>query len=269
MLIDQIRVLEKLEDAKRFDLILGWLNASGLPPTIHPYRTGKNIFLPTTRNLKIAVSSHFDTVPFSPGANDNASAVVVCLELAKRHKQSPLKHLGLEIYIFDEEEDGLIGSEAFIQAYGTQGLMGLINLEMVGMGNQFALWPLHEFAKGKVLETMELTAKKQSIPIGRYDKIVMTTADHASFRAAGLSDCFTLTCISDKDVSVATHFYKAMEFDVDQKTMVDIISEAPLFEHYHQPTDTSAFLSEASLQMTVDILWETLLALDADFGKGN
>lgn len=265
MLIDQIKILEKLDDLQRYQLILDWLKKDGLDPEIDAYSTGHNIFLQSPQNNKIAIASHFDTVPFSPGANDNASAIVVCLELAKRNQNNPLSNIGLEIYIFDEEEKGLIGSNAYLQKFGITGLIGLINMEMVGKGNQFAIWPLNSSAKGKVLASFEFIAEKKKIPCGRYDQIVMNTADHESFRSHGLEDSFTITCISDEDVSVAEEYYKAMALKADRNTLYEIISQAPIFEHYHKPTDTSDFLSETTLQMTADTIWETLIKLDEEF----
>ncbi|MEM6767943.1 MAG: hypothetical protein AAF655_23620 [Bacteroidota bacterium] len=92
--------------------------------------------------------------------------------------------------------------------------------------------------------------------------MIMNTADHQTFRSYGLKDSFTLTCISEEEVRVAQHYYKALEFEVDQQTLYEIIREAPIFLHYHQPTDTSHYLSEESLLMTVDVIWETLLQID-------
>jgi Peptidase family M28 len=264
MLINQIKILEELDDSHRFTLILEWMKKDGLTPEIDKYSTGQNIFLQSPRNHKIAVASHFDTVPFTPGANDDASAVVVCLELARRNQKNPLRNIGLDIYIFDEEEKGLIGSNAYLQKFGTTGLIGLMNMEMVGKGNQFAIWPLNSSAKGKALESFEFIAKKKKIPCGRYDRIVMNTADHESFRSHGLEDSFTITCISDEDVSVAAHYYKAMALEVDNNTLYKIINRAPIFEHYHQPTDKSDFLSETTLQMTADTIWETIVKLDEE-----
>lgn len=265
MLIDQIKILEKLDDSQRFTLILEWMEKEGLRPEIDVYSTGHNIFLQSPQNNKIAIASHFDTVPFAPGANDNASAIVICLEIAKRNQKNPLRNIGLEIYIFDEEEKGLIGSNAYLQKFGTTGLIGFMNMEMVGKGNQFAIWPLNSSATGKVLECFEFIAEKKKIPCGRYDRIVMNTADHESFRSHGLKDSFTITCISDEDVSVAEDYYKAMALEVDSSTLFKIINRAPIFEHYHKPTDKSDFLSETTLQMTADTIWETIVKLDEEF----
>jgi len=68
-----------------------------------------------------------------------------------------------------------------------------------------------------------------------------------------------------QDKEVAYHYYKAFEFDVSPETLYEIIQKAPLFEHYHQPTDLSENLSEESLQMAVDIIWDTLNLMDETY----
>lgn len=97
----------------------------------------------------------------------------------------------------------------------------------------------------------------------RFDRIVTNTADHISFRQGGLIDDFTITCISEADQTIATHYYKAMEFDVDRQTLYEILQQAPLFRHYHQPTDLSVCMSEKSIQMALNTVWNTLLLLDS------
>lgn len=262
MLLDKIKQLEILDDRARFETILNWLQNEGIAYQLHRYTSGENILVKSNKINKIGIGSHFDTVIGCPGANDNASAVVVCFELCKRFYANPLKNIGVDFFFFDEEERGLIGSSAYLKKYGLDGMVGYLNLEMVGMGNQLATWPVNELSSGKLLEAFEESSSKSGVSCGRYDRIVMNTADHESFRIYGLKDSFSVTCISDKDVEVAYHYYKAMEFDVDANTLYEIMSAAPLFKHYHQSTDKSEFLSEDSLQMTVNVIWQTLQSLD-------
>ena len=262
MLIEKIQTLEKLPDHQRFEQIVQWLHEIGCPPKIQQYSTGKNIILSSAKSYKIGIGSHFDTVPNCPGANDNASAIVVCHALAELYKNDPLDNLGVEFFFFDEEERGLVGSHAYLKKFGLNGLRGFLNLELVGMGNQFAIWPVDHNHDGRLLNAFERTCSASGIGYGRYDQVIMNTADHESFRDVGLEDSFTITCISNKDVEVAYHYYRAMEFEVDSKTLYEIIQEAPLFQHYHQPSDKSEHLTEECLSMTVSTIWETLKMLD-------
>jgi Zn-dependent M28 family amino/carboxypeptidase len=66
----------------------------------------------------ILLGAHYDTVPRTPGADDNASAVAVCLECArviKKHNLGPAM-----IVFFNREEDGLLGSSEFVDHLADQ-----------------------------------------------------------------------------------------------------------------------------------------------------
>jgi acetylornithine deacetylase/succinyl-diaminopimelate desuccinylase-like protein len=84
------------------------------------------------------VGAHYDTVPSTPGADDNASAVAVMLELAGRLKQDRLKAPVLFAAFTLEEPPahltGHQGSRIFVRNCENNGdrVLGAIILEMVG-----------------------------------------------------------------------------------------------------------------------------------------
>lgn len=264
-----LEIVEKLENktsTQRFEIMTQMLAEMGISYFVQVYKTGKNIIIKSKNTTKkyIAIGSHFDVVPRSGGANDNATAMVVCLNILVRAKQHQFKNFQIAGFIFDEEETGLKGSKAYTQEFGIADLEGVINLELVGQGDKFALWSLNETNKGKILETFEHISKKNGIFSQRFDRIVTNLADHLSFTEAGLDDVFTITCISDKDLEVSVEYYKAQEKDdmFAWLALSEILKKAPLFQHYHQPSDLSVHLSEQTLQMTANNIWETLLELD-------
>jgi hypothetical protein len=80
----------------------------------------------------ILVSAHYDTVPGSPGADDNASGVAAMLECARVLAETPLD-CAVDFVAFDMEEDGLVGSAALVhELTSSTGYQGVYNLEMVG-----------------------------------------------------------------------------------------------------------------------------------------
>lgn len=81
----------------------------------------------------IVVGAHYDTVPGTPGADDNASGVAVLLELARYVAAHPLPR-PLWCVAFDLEEYGLLGSTAYAQQLKTarQPLRLMLSLEMLG-----------------------------------------------------------------------------------------------------------------------------------------
>jgi hypothetical protein len=60
----------------------------------------------------VLLGAHYDSVPGSPGADDNGSAVAVCLECARLLQENDVG--SAMIVLFNREEDGLLGSSEFV-----------------------------------------------------------------------------------------------------------------------------------------------------------
>jgi Zn-dependent M28 family amino/carboxypeptidase len=81
----------------------------------------------------ILIGAHYDAVPGSPGADDNASGVAVLLELASAFAQQPPR-FPVRFVAFDLEESGLLGSIAYAGhlKQNKQPLRLMLSLEMLG-----------------------------------------------------------------------------------------------------------------------------------------
>ncbi|TVP62112.1 MAG: M20/M25/M40 family metallo-hydrolase [Nodularia sp. (in: Bacteria)] len=81
----------------------------------------------------ILIAAHYDAVPGTPGADDNATGVAVLLELARKFAAEPVKY-PLRLVAFDMEEYGLLGSAAYAALLHEQRqpLRLMISLEMLG-----------------------------------------------------------------------------------------------------------------------------------------
>jgi Zn-dependent M28 family amino/carboxypeptidase len=60
----------------------------------------------------IVLGAHYDSVPGTPGADDNASAVAVCMECARLIQEHQI--CNVQIVLFNREEDGLLGSTDYV-----------------------------------------------------------------------------------------------------------------------------------------------------------
>lgn len=112
------------------------LQTSGFSPKLQPFDGGTNIFAERkgtdSKAGAILVAAHYDTVPNSPGADDNATGVAVVLEVA-RLLASRSTVRTLQVAFFDREEIGLLGSLAFTgNAAKLKDLQGVVVLDMVG-----------------------------------------------------------------------------------------------------------------------------------------
>lgn len=81
----------------------------------------------------ILIGAHYDAVPGSPGADDNATGIAVLLELARAFAANPPR-CPIRFVAFDLEERGLIGSCAYACTLRQQEqrLRLMISLEMLG-----------------------------------------------------------------------------------------------------------------------------------------
>jgi Zn-dependent M28 family amino/carboxypeptidase len=84
----------------------------------------------------ILIAAHYDAVPGTPGADDNATGVAVLLELARKFAAKPVKY-PLRLVAFDMEEYGLLGSAEYAALLHEQRqpLRLMISLEMLGYGD--------------------------------------------------------------------------------------------------------------------------------------
>jgi Zn-dependent M28 family amino/carboxypeptidase len=87
----------------------------------------------SSKKSPILIGAHYDAVPGSPGADDNATGVAVLLELAKAFAEHPLSY-PIRLIGFDLEEYGLLGSTAYANDLQQQNqpLRLMLALEMLG-----------------------------------------------------------------------------------------------------------------------------------------
>ncbi len=158
----------------------------------------------------VVLCAHFDSRPFTAGANDNAAGVACLLELVRKLCGMAGKNRYRCIF-FDAEEAGVAGSKAYVEAFGTAGVRSVINIDGVGFGRPKALLgdrggPLPAAFANKARRS----AARRGLAIGT---AVSKTglSDHAPFREAGIDECLW---ISD-------HPNQERETDLDVATRID------------------------------------------------
>lgn len=87
----------------------------------------------TSPDKVLILGAHYDTVPGSPGADDNSSAIAVLLEVARNIQKVSLGST-LKLVAFALEECGYAGSIHYAERAreGGEKIVGMISLEMVG-----------------------------------------------------------------------------------------------------------------------------------------
>lgn len=105
--------------------------------------TSRNVvaWWPGARRYPVVIGGHMDTVPGSPGANDNASGVAVVLEIARIVAGTP-KAGFVRFVAFGSEEYGTngehhVGSQVFVNRLKKEGrsrLAGMLSVDMIADG---------------------------------------------------------------------------------------------------------------------------------------
>lgn len=82
----------------------------------------------------VAIGAHLDTVPLSPGADDDGSGVAALLGIARATARVPTA-AGLRLLAFAFEEDGLVGASHHVQAMPEPEraqVIAMIDMDMIG-----------------------------------------------------------------------------------------------------------------------------------------
>jgi aminopeptidase YwaD len=89
---------------------------------------------------KLVLGAHYDSVPGSSGANDNAAAVSILLEVIQRVRETSLS-IPVNVVFFDLEEGPMAGSQAYVARLSPQDVLAMINLDLCGFGDTLVVAP--------------------------------------------------------------------------------------------------------------------------------
>jgi hypothetical protein len=187
------------------------------------------------RKPHLVVGGHLDTVPNTPGANDDASGPAVILELARLARITPTK-MPVVFVAFGAEErrrqsptqsEYALGSKAYLASLTPaerRSLKGMINIDMVGAGPDVQIIG----TTGSIVASMYAVARRSRIPVETHATITQGFSDHITFQAAGIP--------------------AAWLWAGDNPTL-------------HTPRDTMRVIQSAELQRIGAVAWETLRSL--------
>lgn len=141
----------------------------------------------------ILAGAHYDSVPFSPGADDNASAIASLLGCAKALSESTFNSIPVIFVAFNREEDILLGSRDFVDHHIIPNKIHIREshiLEMVGYTSNYQNIP----------KELPIKAPEKGDFIGlianmKSNKLITHILDHAAqympdFNVVGLKTYF-------------------------------------------------------------------------------
>jgi aminopeptidase YwaD len=138
--------------------------------------------MPSDSDDIVIMGAHFDTVPRSPGANDNASGVATVLTIAEQIADRNLP-FELRVVFFGSEELGLFGSQHYLNSLTPDEaarVAFMINLDALGSGQ------LELFGDAGLVAAAQIIASDLDIPVRRGVIPANSSSDHAPFEAAGI-----------------------------------------------------------------------------------
>ncbi|MGH1347485.1 MAG: M28 family metallopeptidase [Nannocystales bacterium] len=211
-----------------------WLDAEfgalGLEVERHAYSAqGTNIVgrLPATEpgGRTLVVGAHFDSVPGSPGANDNATGVAFVLALARYSSSIECRSHDVLFVGFDQEEVGLVGSEAYAAFLVDQGedILAVHTIDQMGWDQDGDRAIELERADEGLYEVYEAANASLGTPITLHSTGTGFT-DHVSFRpygfaAVGLTEEF-VNGDTTPHYHLSTDSYETVNFDLLASTCV-------------------------------------------------
>jgi hypothetical protein len=224
--------------------------------------TGRNVYgvqLGTLYpNKKYIICAHYDDMPSgttAPGADDNASGTAAVLEAARIFTQYDSKY-SIIYALWDEEEQGLIGSAYFAQqaASASDSIMGVLNMDMIAYDNDNdGVGEIHirNFGNSLALKD-EMVQVNNTYGIGVVPSIInpgTTASDQSSFWNNGYG---ALLLIEE---------YYGGDFNAYYHTVNDLIT------HYNQPyylkMSKLTFGTLATLAQLTDIVPVEMLTFTA------
>jgi hypothetical protein len=250
------RLLEGRDNAAREGAVARFLAARGIPFTTHRFSTfegvGDNFAVEVGRGDRVLVlAAHHDAVPGSPGANDNAAAVGILLHLIDRVAATVAPSVRVRFLFPACEELGYLGARAYVRATPTANIVGVLSLELCGIGDSLAVWDAGDetpFLRtvGGALDALGLRRDEQWHQVGR---IPVFGSDHRAFAAAGVP-AYGLTVIPAREADALRSFVLSPV----RSALMHAVRRPVPFDTYHTPKDRGATLEPAALDLAARAL---------------
>ena len=183
----------------------------------------------------VFVTAHFDHLGMSwgsmyPGADDNASGTAGLLALMRLLKDSNPRR-SIAFLAVSGEEEGLLGSEAYLEAppIPNSTIKADINMDMVGRGRQGEL----------------------HVMPARQDGYVTTLTEDA--RAIASAQGLPLSA------GIEQHWHDSDHYSFAKRAIPSICFNTGIHEDYHQPTDTPDKIDYGKLTAVVRIVRDLAL----------
>ena len=132
------------------------------------------------------------------------------------------------------------------------------------MGDSMGLWPITKFNENLyIIDNIEKVLKKKKIYWERISNLPAFYGDDLSFREYGFKHAICISVAYKKDKEKIKSFVKSSIPSIIFKYYLGLVPK--MFKLYHSTEDKSKYLNESAMEMTADVLTESLINLDKKF----
>ncbi len=136
------------------------------------------------------IGAHYDSVD-NPGADDDASGVALVLEAARIVTQYDSDYT-IRFIGFDREEQGLVGSSAYVSAHISDDIVGMVQLDMVAYDPNTDLARIYQRSGSAVAAALATAVDEYGNGLASMDPGWNGQSDHAPFDSAGFDACMLI-----------------------------------------------------------------------------
>ena len=250
------RLLEGRTNAEREGALARYLESRGVPFARHPFADfearGESFSVDVGSGERVLVLiAHHDAVPGSPGANDNAAAVGILLQLLERVAQAPPSRVRVRFLFTGAEELGYLGARAYVGDTALGDVAGVLSLELCGIGDSLVVWDAEDRTPfldrvGGAFKGLGLARDAGYHVVGR---IPLFGSDHRAFAAAGVP-AYGLTVVPATEAEALREFI----FSPIRGAFRYLLRRPRPFDTYHTARDSGATLEPGALERTVRAL---------------
>jgi len=159
------------------------------------------------------VGAHYDSVD-NPGADDNASGVALVLEAARILTQYDSDYT-IRFIGFDREEQGLVGSDAYVDAHILNDIRGMISADMVAYNSGANLADIYgRSASNPIKNALADAVTEYGDGLSYAIQGQADYSDHAPFEWAGFQACLLIE-------SGGNPYYHTQNDNVDMVGYID------------------------------------------------
>ena len=252
----RVPLLEGRSNPEREGALAGYLAMRDIPFARHHFATfegqGENFSVDVGAGDRVLVLiAHHDAVAGSPGANDNAASVGILLEVMERLARRPPSRLRVRFLFPACEERGYLGSRRYLDEVSLTGVVGVLSLELCGIGDSVAVWDAGTetpFLR-RVTGGFRAAGLASDVDYHVVGRIPIFGSDHRAFAARGVP-AYGLSVAPRAEADAL----RRLVFSPLRSTFMTLLRRPVPFDTYHTSRDALRTLQPAAMDLTVRAL---------------